>query len=85
MHIGQAEVAAGMAEGEFFVVEAQQVKNRGVEIVDVDFLFGGGKTEFIGSAMDVSSFHTAAGHPHCEAVIVVVAPVDFTGIGTRGG
>jgi hypothetical protein len=28
MHIGQAKVAAGVAEGEFLVVEAEQRKNR---------------------------------------------------------
>ena len=36
MHVGQAEVAAGVAVGETLVVEAQQVQDRGVQVVDVD-------------------------------------------------
>src|SRR4051794_24035982 len=32
--VGQAEVAAGVAEGQAFVVDAQQVQDRGVEVVD---------------------------------------------------
>ena len=34
--VGQAEITAGMAIGEAFVVEAHEVKDRGVEIVDMD-------------------------------------------------
>ena len=36
MHVGQAVVAAGVAIGEAFVVEAHQVQDCGVEVVDVD-------------------------------------------------
>mgnify|MGYP000169805405 CR=1 FL=1 len=35
VHVGQAEVAAGVAVGEPFVVEAQQMQNRRVQVVDV--------------------------------------------------
>ena len=41
VHVGQAEVAAGVAVGELFVVEAQQVQDRGVQVVDVDRVFDG--------------------------------------------
>jgi hypothetical protein len=33
--VGQAEVAAGVAVGEALVVEAEQVQDRGLEVVDV--------------------------------------------------
>ena len=36
--VGQAEIAAGVAVGEPFVVEAEQVQDRGVQVVDVDGL-----------------------------------------------
>ena len=36
--VGQAEVAAGVAVGELLVVEAQQMQDRGVEVVDVDLV-----------------------------------------------
>ena len=39
MHVGQAEVAAGVAVGQLLVVEAQQVQDRRVQVVDVDRFF----------------------------------------------
>ena len=35
-HVGQAEVAAVVAVGQLLVVEAQQVQDRGVQVVDAD-------------------------------------------------
>src|SRR5687767_1634860 len=46
--VGEAEVSAGVAVGELFVVEAEEVKHGGVEVVDVDFVFGGFEAEFVG-------------------------------------
>ena len=71
--VGEAEVAAGVAVSEFFVVEAEQVQNGGVEVVDVDYFFDGFEAEFVGGAVDVAAFDAAAGHPDGEAVGVVVA------------
>ena len=51
MHVGQAEVAAGVAVGERFVVEAQQVEDGGVQVVDVDRLLDGFEAEFVGGAV----------------------------------
>ena len=39
--VGQAEVAAGVAEGEAFVVQAQLMQQRRVQVVQVDFVFDG--------------------------------------------
>ena len=36
MHVGQAEIAALEAVGQLGVVEAEQVQDGGVEVVDVD-------------------------------------------------
>lgn len=38
-HIRESEVTAGVAVGETLVVEAEDVQNRGVQVVDVDFAF----------------------------------------------
>ena len=54
MHIGQAEIAAGVAVGELLVIEAQQVQDRGVQVVDVDRVFDGLEAEFVGRAVDVA-------------------------------
>ena len=41
MHVGQPEIAALEAVGQLRVVEAEQVQDGGVEIVDVDSVGGG--------------------------------------------
>ena len=38
MHVGQPEVAALEAVGQPLVVEAEQVQDRGVQVVDVDLV-----------------------------------------------
>ena len=40
MHIGQPEVAALEAVGQLRVIEAEQVQNRRVQVVDVDRVLG---------------------------------------------
>ena len=35
VHVGEAEIAAGVAEGELLVIEAQQVQDRRVQVMDV--------------------------------------------------
>src|SRR4051794_39836462 len=64
MHIRQPEISAGVAICELLVIEAEQVKDRRVEVVDVDLLLFGPEAEFVGGAVDVTALHAAAGHPH---------------------
>ena len=75
MHIGQAEIAALEAIGQLGVVEAEQVQDRGVEVVDVDFVGGRVEAELVGLAESCSRFHAAAGQPHAETIRVMVAAV----------
>ena len=51
--VGQAEVAAGVAISELLVVEAHQVQDRGVQIVDMNRLLGGFEAELVGGAVNV--------------------------------
>ena len=55
------------------MVEAQQVHDRGLQVVDVNFIGGNGEPELVGFAVAVAAAGAAAGHPHCEAVGIVVA------------
>ncbi len=80
MHVGQTEVAAGVAVGEAFVVEAEEFQQRGVQVVDVDRVFDRFEAEFVGGSVDVAAAHSAAGQPHREAVMIVVAAVDLAGV-----
>ena len=50
--VGQAEVAAGVAVGEAFVVEAEQVQDRGLQVVDVDRVLDDVEAEVVGAAVE---------------------------------
>ena len=79
--IGEAIIAAVVAIGELFVIETEQVEQRGVKVVDVDFVFHGLVTELVGRSMMDSAFDAAAGHPDGESLGIVVA----TGAALRVG
>ena len=58
MHVGQTEISAGVAVGQFGVVEAQQVQHCGVQIVQVDFVFDGvvvGRDNAPSGAFDIAT------------------------------
>src|SRR3954470_12630350 len=75
-NIGEAVVAALEEKREPFVVEAQEVHDRGLQVVNTDFVFHDPEAELIGRAKIEAWFDAAAGEPHCEAVGVVVAAED---------
>src|SRR3712207_5220871 len=58
-----ATVPAGEAVGEPLVVEAEQVQDGGVEVVDVDRLVRHGRAELVGRAVDQARLDAAAGEP----------------------
>src|SRR5262249_6943917 len=62
-------------ERELLVVDAEQVKHRGVEVVDVARVLDDVVTEVVGLAVDRPALRAAAGHPHGEAARVVIAAV----------
>src|SRR4030095_15221610 len=86
VHIGQAEIAAAVAVGEPFVVEAHEVQDGRVQVVDVHAVLDRGIAHLVGGAVQGPAFATAAGQPHREAEMVVVAasalsrrrPAEFT-------
>ena len=45
---GEAEVEAEVAEGETFVIDAEELENGGLEVVDVDGVFGDVEAEVVG-------------------------------------
>ena len=53
-NIGQAFVAAVVAERQLLVVEAEQVQDGGVEVVDVDAALDAVQAELVGRAVDVA-------------------------------
>ena len=81
MHVRQAEVAAAVTVGEAGVVEAEEVEEGGVEVMDVDFVFDRFVAELVGVAEGLAPLYPAAGQPHGEAAAVVVAALGPFGPG----
>src|SRR5262249_40644326 len=77
--VSQTVVAAGVAVGQALVIDAQEMQDRGVEVVDMDLVLDGVPAEFVGGPVCEPAAHAAAGHPHREAVGVMVAAVPLLG------
>src|SRR5205823_4033476 len=75
-HVSQAEVAALEFVSELSVIEAEELQDRGVQVVDVDGILDDVPAEFIGLAEDGAGFDAATGHPDGEGEGVVVAAAD---------
>ena len=61
--IGQAIIAAGVAVGEFLVIDAEQVQNRGVKIVHVHFVLRHRRADLVGAAVGDATLHSATRQP----------------------
>ena len=64
--IGDAEVSALEAVGQFFVIQTEQFQNRGVHVVNVDGFFRDPPADFVRLTNDLSALHAAARQPHAE-------------------
>ena len=82
MHIGEAEVAAVVAEGEFLVVQAELVEDRRVQVVHVDFVLDREVAEVVGLAIREAGFEAAASEQHGKTRgVMVAARAVFLGVG----
>ena len=75
VNIGQTKTASLILEGEPLVVDAHQVQEGGVEVVDVDAVFSDVVAELVGGTKSDSGSYSAAGHPCCETTRVMIPPV----------
>src|SRR6185437_5230384 len=75
INVGQPIVAPAPAVGQPLVVHAHQMQQRGVQIVDVDFVLDRVPAEFVGGAVDDASLHAASGKPHRKAERMMFAAV----------
>src|SRR4051812_26802745 len=71
--VGQAEVAALGAVGQPLVIDAHQVQDRGVQVVDADAVDDRLVAELVGLAVVSPPLDAAAGQPGGKGVRVVVA------------
>ena len=73
MDVGQPELASLELERQSFVINAEQMQHRGVQIVNVDAILDDVVSELVGLTVGRSGIHTAAGHPQREAARMVIA------------
>ena len=73
MHVGQPEIPAGVAVRQSLVVEAHQVQDGRVQVVDMHGIFNRLETEVIRGAVDQATFHTAPRQPERKTVMIMVA------------
>jgi len=79
MYVSQAEVSAAVAVGEALVVEADQVQDCGMQVVDMNFVLNDVEAELVGGTVRQSALHASSRQPHREAVGMVVAAGSLSG------
>ena len=72
-NVGQPEIATVMAIGEFLVVQAHQVQDGCVQIMDGGAILYCFIAKFVGATILDTTFDATAGKPHGEGVGVVIA------------
>ncbi len=72
-NIGEPKVATTVAVGEAFVIEAEEMQEGGVQIVEMHLVNFGGLARRIGGSVAQPSFDAATGHPHRESHMIVIA------------
>src|SRR5262245_48893696 len=77
VHVSQAVIAATIAVGQLFVVDAHEMKYGSVQVVDMHLFFDRIPAEVVGGAVDRAASYSAAREPHGETIRVVVPAIAF--------
>ena len=62
-HIGQAIIPTIVVMGQSFMIEPQEVEDRGVEVMNMDAVAADADAQVIGSPVDGSLLHPGPSHP----------------------
>ncbi len=81
VNICQAALTAVVIERQFLVIQAEQVQDRRMKIVDRADIFFRFVAEFIRCAITQARFDACSRHPRCKAVGIVIAPLTARLIG----
>src|SRR5258708_5829637 len=81
LDVGKPEIAALKPIGELFVIEAEQVQDRGLQIVDSDFVADHREAKFIGFTIADAVFDAAACQEHRETIRIMIAAENRAGRG----
>ena len=78
--ISEVQLAIGSSGvPETFVIDAQEVQDRGVEVVHMHAAAGDVVAKLVGGTVAETAFHTAPRHPERETARVMVAAVVVPG------
>src|SRR5690242_2211761 len=72
MNIREAEITALKTERKLFVIEAQQVEDRCLEIIDIHFISGDRETEFIRFTISDAFFDSSPGEKNGKTIRVMI-------------
>src|SRR5437763_10613311 len=81
VNVGQAALDAVVVKGEPLVIEAEQVQQGGVQVVDAGRPLGRLVADLVGRPVMVAALQAAAGHPDGEDELMVVAALDAYTLG----
>ena len=73
MNVSQTITAALKLVGEPLMIDAEQMHDRGVQVVDVQAVGGDVVAELAGLAINRSGFDSSPSHPDAEATRMMVA------------
>ena len=79
MHIGQAKVAASVAERQALMIESHQVQNSGMQIVEVNFILHSIVSIVIRLAIGQARPHATTCHPDAKPMWIVVTSIGIFG------
>lgn len=82
MDIRQAEIAALETVGELGVIEAEELKNGGLNVMDMDGPVGNLHTQIVSGTEGLTGFDAAAGHPHGKGLGMMVTSATPAQCGT---
>ena len=72
--VGQAEIATGVTVGQSFVIQTQQVQDRGVEVVNVYLIRRHGASVVVAVAVAEAPLNPAPCHPGSEGFGMMFTP-----------
>jgi len=73
VYVSEAVVAASVVECQPLVIQAKQVKNRRLQVVNVHRPICDVKSKFIGRAEGNTTLHTTTGHPETKGLRMMIA------------
>ena len=75
VNIGQAKVASRMSERESLMIHAQQMQERGMQVVVMDLVLDRVVAVIVGRTVPHARFHASPSQPHGARMGIVVAAI----------